>query len=87
MMRPTPFGGRSAASSGPRWAGRFTLRVFFEMKKGDGIAILSHNLNRLIRRGGAPSGAAGKSLVGGMGASAPIVVTHKKTVKKQNTLR
>ena len=35
--QPTPFGGRSAASSGPRWAGRFM-----------GVSVPEQSLERVI---------------------------------------
>jgi len=75
-MSPTPFGGRGDASAGRRWAGWFILFTFLFMegrKDANGIATSHYDLNRQIRRGGAPSGAAGFIAFGGMGASAPIL--------------
>ena len=61
-MVHTPFGGRSAALTGPRWAMRLFFALLLSENKWDIVKIKTNNSrNRIACREAAPYGAAGTS--------------------------
>jgi hypothetical protein len=89
VMFPTP----SAVAATPRRvaAGLGGLPGLFfihlKLKKINDIALIPNTLNRLIRRGDAPLGAAGLIVFWGMGAYVPISISHNKQRQTKNIPR